>query len=423
MLSWFFQSARSIDGGVVNRFARPVVPFAPAVSWVPLAADVPMQADGLLFGLVAILAIVAGISVGIVYRHLHSQVETTRAKQMNAEAELRMLLTITDDAVLVLDAQGIIRAANPGAEELFGRSTDDLCGGGVGEVIPQRFVIADVTRHGPASFEAFATKLGEPHVPVEVVLAPVDLVQGRTYLLLTRPKLAPAKPEIGEPVAKLCHDLNNQLTGALGNMSMLLMNCPADGTTRERATNTKRSLLKAQDLTRKMQCLAKGDEGVVLPERASTPTIVPMPPAPISQKPAMPPSGPRVLVLDDEPAICDLVATALEAMGYDVVTKEDGTAAVDACTEAFKAGQKFSLVISDLSLPGELDGKKAVARMRALDPELKAIIASGYDHDPVIQHHREHGFAGAITKPFEMGTLMRLVRDILGPDSNARKSA
>jgi two-component system cell cycle sensor histidine kinase/response regulator CckA len=70
-----------------------------------------------------------------------------------------------------------------------------------------------------------------------------------------------------------------------------------------------------------------------------------------------------------------------------------------------------------------LDGNKAVARMRAIDPSLKAIISSGYDLDPVMLHHREHGFAGAIAKPFEMGHLARVVREILAPEKAARKTA
>ncbi len=386
-------------------------------------AEAPAPVDAPLFGLVAILGVIAGISIGVVYRHLQGKIEEVGARAGNAEAELRTLLTVTDDAVLVLDARGIIRAVNPGAEELFARSADELCGGDLHEVIPQRFVLADVTRHGPASFETMATRVGEENVAVEVVLSPVELAQGRSYLVLTRPRAGAlsSKPAIGEPIAKHCHDLNNHLTGTLGHISMLLMGGGLDGTGRERLTNAKRATLKAQETIRKIQALAKGEEAPAALPLAASSTIVPMP--------AMPPtppaegSGPRVLVLDDEPAIGSLVAASLEAMGYQVVTKEDGVSAVQACDEAFKSGRRFDLVISDLSLPGELDGNKAVARMRAIDPELKAIISSGYDHDPVMLHHREHGFAGAIAKPFEMSHLARVVREVLAPEKAARKTA
>jgi PAS domain S-box-containing protein len=391
---------------------------------LPLAVEAPASVDASLFWLVAILGIIAGISIGVVYRHLHGQIETLGARVGDAEAELRTLLTVTDDAVLVLDSRGVIRAANPGAEELFGRSADELCGGELGEVIPQRIVLADVTRHGPASFETSATRVGEENLPVEVVLSPVDLVHGRSYLVLARPRTGMIQPKsvIGEPIAKHCHDLNNHFTGMLGNLSMLLMSGAADGTTRERLTNAKRAMLKAQEVTRKIQALAKGEAAPARTETMPSMTIVPMPPpAPVNVGNQS--GGARVLVLDDEPAIGSLVCASLEAMGYQVTVKEDGVAAVQACEEALKAGRRFELVISDLSLPGELDGNKAVARMRSLDPELKAIISSGYDHDPVMLHHREHGFAGAIAKPFEMGHLARLVREILTPEKAARKTA
>jgi CheY-like chemotaxis protein len=298
-----------------------------------------------------------------------------------------------------------------------------LCGGELHEVIPQRIVLADVTRHGPASFETTATRVGEGNVPVEVVLSPVELAQGRTYLVLTRPRAGAqnGNAAIGEPIAKHCHDLNNHLTGTLGHISMLLMSGGLDGTARERLTNAKRATLKAQETIRKVQALAKGEESPMAASAPAALTIVPMPPMPVSA----PPQGnaPRVLVLDDEPAIGSLVAASLEAMGYEVVVKEEGLAAVQACEEAFKAGRRFDLVISDLSLPGELDGNKAVSRMRAIDSELKAIISSGYDHDPVMLHYREHGFVGAISKPFEMSHLARVVREVLAPDNAARKSA
>jgi PAS domain S-box-containing protein len=394
------------------------------LAMLPLGVETPATVDSSLFGLVAILGTIAGISIGIVYRHLHGQIEALSERAENAEAELRTLLTLTDDAVLVLDARGIIRAVNPGAEELFGRSADELCGGELREVIPQPFVLADATRHGPASFESYATRVGEENVAVEVVVSPVELAQSRSYLLLTRPRAGALdqKPVIGAQIAKHCHDVNNHLTGMLGNISMLLMSGATDGTTRERLTNAKRATLKAQEVTRKMQAIAKGEARPNEAQPVAKTTIVPMPPPPVTS-PSDGTGGPRILVLDDEPAIGALVCASLEAMGYQVEVKEDGAAAVQACDEAIKAGRRFDLVISDLSLPGELDGNKAVARMRNLDPALKAIVSSGYDHDPVMLHHREHGFAGAIAKPFEMGQLARLVREVLNSEKATRKTA
>jgi CheY-like chemotaxis protein len=151
------------------------------------------------------------------------------------------------------------------------------------------------------------------------------------------------------------------------------------------------------------------------------PTIVPMPAA--MPAPAVSPSITRILVLDDEPAICTLVAGALESMGFEVVAKEKVPAAIHACEEAFKAGRPFDLVITDLTLPGELDGAQVAARLQVMDPKLKAIISSGYDRDPVMRHYRDHGFAGALFKPFDLGQLTRVVSGVLGSANPVQKSA
>jgi PAS domain-containing protein len=214
--------------------------------------------DWWLFSLIAGLGIVAGISFGVIYRNLHGQLEEARARTTNTETELRTLLTVTDDAVLVLDGDGKIRAANPAAEELSGRSMDDLCGSEIISVIPQRFVLADVTRQGPASFQVYAVGSGSENTAVELVLAAVELGVGRSYLALMRPSVGANSnsAELRESVAKLCHSLNNQLTAVDGNLSMILIKGTSDEGTQGRVTDARRAMIRAQDVTRKLQSIA-----------------------------------------------------------------------------------------------------------------------------------------------------------------------
>jgi CheY-like chemotaxis protein len=389
----------------------------------PVIGDATIIVDWWLFSLIAGLGIVAGISFGVIYRNLHGQLEEARALTTNTETELRTLLTVTDDAVLVLDGDGKIRAANPAAEELSGRVMDDLCGSELITVIPQRFVLADVTRQGPASFQAYAVGSGSANTAVELVLAAVELGAGRRYLALMRPNAGvPADgADLRETVARLCHNLNNQLTAVDGSLSMILIKGTADESTRGRVTDARRSMIKAQDVTRKLQMIAQGEVGESREPESQRPTIVPMP-APLPT-PAPSPSIVRILVLDDEPAICTLVAGALEAMGFEVVAKETAVAAIQVFEEAFKGGRRFDLLISDLTLRGQLDGSKVAAQLQMIDPKLKAIISSGYDRDPVMRHYREHGFAGALCKPFDLAQLTRIVREVLAAVDPARKTA
>ena len=121
----------------------------------------------------------------------------------------------------------------------------------------------------------------------------------------------------------------------------------------------------------------------------------------------------RVLVLDDEEAICGLVTCALEPLGYEVVEAYDAATAILRYDEALQAGQRFDLVISDLTIPGGMGGQEAMRRLRLLDPTVKAIVSSGYAMDPVMAQFREHGFCAMIAKPYEIDALCRTVAEAL----------
>ena len=121
----------------------------------------------------------------------------------------------------------------------------------------------------------------------------------------------------------------------------------------------------------------------------------------------------RVLVLDDEEAICALVTCTLEPLGYEVVETYDATTAIRRYEEELRAGKRFDVVISDLTIPGGMGGQEAVLRLRAIDPTVKAIVSSGYAMDPVMAQFREHGFCAMIAKPYEIDALSRTVAEVL----------
>ena len=119
--------------------------------------------------------------------------------------------------------------------------------------------------------------------------------------------------------------------------------------------------------------------------------------------------GGRELVLDDEDAICALETCALEPLGYAVTEAYDSLSAIRLYEEALKAGKRFDLVISDLTIPGSIGGVDALKRLRELDPTVKAIVSSGYAMDPIMADYRKHGFCGMIAKPYEIDALGRAV--------------
>jgi PAS domain S-box-containing protein len=127
----------------------------------------------------------------------------------------------------------------------------------------------------------------------------------------------------------------------------------------------------------------------------------------------------RILALDDEEAICELVKAALTPLGYDVTTVQDGAAAIDAYKTAIDEDRKFDAVISDLTIPGGMGGAECIKRLIEIDPGVKAIVSSGYAMDPVMSRYREYGFCACIAKPYEVSDLGHIVHEVLQSTNSA----
>jgi DNA-binding NtrC family response regulator len=88
--------------------------------------------------------------------------------------------------------------------------------------------------------------------------------------------------------------------------------------------------------------------------------------------------APCLLLVDDEPALADLLKKYLERMGYRVDACTDPEAAL-ALLDAHPA--RYTVLVTDLTLP-TMSGEELVARSRERTPHLRAIIASGYPYEP-----------------------------------------
>jgi len=86
----------------------------------------------------------------------------------------------------------------------------------------------------------------------------------------------------------------------------------------------------------------------------------------------------RLLLVDDEPALLELLKTYLERLGYQVDGRGDAHEAIS----LFEADpRRYALVLTDLTLPG-INGEEMISRMRASNPDLLAIVSSGYPYEP-----------------------------------------
>jgi len=132
------------------------------------------------------------------------------------------------------------------------------------------------------------------------------------------------------------------------------------------------------------------------------------------------PGAGRVLVVDDEESVRQVTRKALTTLGYEVALASDGSEAVALYREALSEGRRFDVVVMDLTIPGGMGGKDAVGRLRDLDPDVRAIVASGYSNDPIMADHQRYGFCGKIAKPFTLHDLSMAVERAAGRPSRAR---
>ncbi len=121
----------------------------------------------------------------------------------------------------------------------------------------------------------------------------------------------------------------------------------------------------------------------------------------------------RVLFMDDEEPIRQMAGYLLARFGFEVVSVADGAEAVRRYQEARDAGHPFALVIMDLTVPGGMGGREAITHLRVIDPNVRAIVSSGYSSDPVLANYRAHGFCGVVAKPYEVEDFARVLRNVL----------
>ena len=128
----------------------------------------------------------------------------------------------------------------------------------------------------------------------------------------------------------------------------------------------------------------------------------------VARETGEPPRGDEtVLVVEDEPAVGELVALLLANLGYDVLRAEDGEQAEEAV--ASRSG-RIDLVLTDMNMP-RMDGRELITRLSAQNPDVKVILTSGND---LSEFAEQPGLEIAfLPKPFSMHSLAQRVREVL----------
>jgi two-component system cell cycle sensor histidine kinase/response regulator CckA len=146
---------------------------------------------------------------------------------------------------------------------------------------------------------------------------------------------------------------------------------------------------------------------------------------PASEKPAEPAPAAlpepimgtgHVLAMDDEEVIRKVLSRSLGLLGYTTVCVHEGVAAVAAYADALAAGKPFDAVILDLTVPGGMGGEATLHELLKLDPDVKAIVSSGYSTSTAMSSPTGAGFKGVVVKPYDVRQLSHVLSAVISGD-------
>ncbi|MBU4233538.1 MAG: response regulator [Proteobacteria bacterium] len=117
----------------------------------------------------------------------------------------------------------------------------------------------------------------------------------------------------------------------------------------------------------------------------------------------------RILVMDDEEMVREVLGKMLTRLGYEAEMAKDGEEAIQTFATAKESGRPFDMAILDLTVPGGMGGKEAAAILLKIYPQIKAIVSSGYSDDPIMADFKKYGFSNVIAKPYRILKLSEIL--------------
>jgi PAS domain S-box-containing protein len=122
-------------------------------------------------------------------------------------------------------------------------------------------------------------------------------------------------------------------------------------------------------------------------------------------------NGETVLVVDDEPSVRMLVNEVLDELGYTVLQAEDGASGL----QILESRQQVDLLITDVGLPGGMNGRQLADAARVTRPNLRILFITGYAENAVMGEGNLKPGMHILTKPFSLETLGQRINEIIAP--------
>ena len=113
--------------------------------------------------------------------------------------------------------------------------------------------------------------------------------------------------------------------------------------------------------------------------------------------------------MDDESMVGEIACQMFEFLGFAASWVANGADAIKEYQKQKDAGRPYAAVIMDLTIPGGMGGKDAIAEILAIDREAKVFVSSGYSSDPIMLNYKDYGFSGVIAKPFDLAAMQEIL--------------
>ncbi len=121
----------------------------------------------------------------------------------------------------------------------------------------------------------------------------------------------------------------------------------------------------------------------------------------------------RILVMDDDEVVRMVAGELIRALGHDVDFAEHGDAAISKYRTARESGDPFDVIILDLTIRGGMGGMETIQKLREIDPEVKAVVSSGYSDNAATAEYQMNGFRSFLKKPYNIEELRDTLNALL----------
>lgn len=126
---------------------------------------------------------------------------------------------------------------------------------------------------------------------------------------------------------------------------------------------------------------------------------------------------PRILLMDDDQTIREVFEVVLNEFNFECLFASNGEEAL-AIYKRCMTARPIHVVILDLTIVGGMGGKETIKELLALDPDVKAIVCSGYSNDTIMANYLEYGFKAVLAKPYNFEELNHIIIDLIRSTPN-----